>query len=63
MKEHTFHGTDVNGLMKIKGNNGYGVSIALANGDRTEAFCSGSGRYGSDFTVNPDMMFQAASFS
>ena len=58
-----FHGTDVNALLKIRGNRGYGVSLALAKGDKVETFCSGSGRFGQDFPVNPDMLFQAASIS
>ena len=58
-----FHGVDVNALVKIKGNKGYGVSLALAKGDRLETFCSGSGRFGQDFPANPDMLFQAASIS
>jgi CubicO group peptidase (beta-lactamase class C family) len=49
--------------MKIKGRKGYGVSLALAKGDALETFCSGSGRYGEVFPVNPDMLFQAASIS
>ena len=59
----TFHGVNVNDLMKIRGRKGYGVSLALAKGDSLETFCSGSGRYGEDFPVNPDMLFQAASIS
>ena len=62
MKE-LFHGTDVKELMKIKGRKGYGVSLALAKGDALETFCAGSGRFGEDFPVNPDMLFQAASIS
>ena len=58
-----FHGVDVNALVKIKGKKGYGVSLALAKGDRLETFCSGSGRFGQDFPANPDMLFQAASIS
>ena len=58
-----FYGVDVDGLLKIKGNKGYGVSIAAAKGGVIETYCSGSGRYGEDFTVNPDMIFQAASVS
>ena len=58
-----FHGADVNALLKIRGNRGYGVSLALAKGDGIETFCSGSGRFGQDFPVNPDMLFQAASIS
>ena len=62
MKE-LFHGTDVKEFMKIKGRKGYGVSLALAKGDALETFCAGSGRFGQDFPVNPDMLFQAASIS
>ena len=58
-----FHGVDVNGLLKIRGNKGYGVSLAIAKGDCTETFCSGSGRFGQDFPAGPDMPFQAASIS
>ena len=59
----SFHGTDVDALLKIRGKRGYGVSLALARGDGLETFCSGSGRYGQDFPVDPDMLFQAASIS
>ena len=58
-----FHGTDLNSLLKIRGRRGYGVSLALAKGGELETFCSGSGRFGQDFPVNPDMLFQAASIS
>ena len=58
-----FHGVDVNRLLKIQGRKGYGVSLALAKGEEFETFCSGSGRFGQDFPVNPDMLFQAASIS
>ena len=58
-----FHGVDVNQLLKIHGRKGYGVSLALAKGEELETFCSGSGRFGQDFPVNPDMLFQAASIS
>ena len=59
----TFHGVDVNEKLGIRGRRGYGVSIALARGDNIETFCSGSGRFGQDFPVNPDTRFQAASIS
>ncbi len=59
----TFHAVDVNKIMKIKGNKSYGVSLTLARGDARETFCSGSGRFGQDFPVNPDMLYQAASIS
>ena len=58
-----FHGVDVNQLLKIQGRKGYGVSLALAKGEELETFCAGSGRFGQDFPVNPDMLFQAASIS
>ena len=58
-----FHGVDVNALVRIKGKKDYGVSLALAKGDKLETFCSGSGRFGQDFPVNPEMLFQAASIS
>lgn len=63
MAENIFHGVNVNELLKIKGKKGYGVSLAFARGDSVETFCSGSGRFGVDFPVNPDMLFQAASIS
>ena len=59
----TFHGINVNDMLKIKGKRGYGVSIAIATGDDVETYCSGSGRFGQDFPVNPGMQFQAGSVS
>lgn len=59
----TFHDIDVDNLLKIKGKRDYGVSIAVAQGDDIETYCSGSGRFGQDFPVNPDMLFQAGSVS
>ncbi len=59
----TFHGVDVDALMKIKGKRGYGVSLALAKGDRLETYCAGSARFGQDAPVDPDTLFQAASIS
>lgn len=58
-----FHGVDVDGLLKIKGKRGYGVSLAVCKGDEIETYCSGSGRYRQDFPVNHDMLFQAGSVS
>ena len=58
-----FHSIDVNTLLRIKGNRGYGISLAVAKGNEIETYCSGSGRYGQDFPVNPDMLFQAGSVS
>ena len=59
----TFHGIDVNDSLGIRGRKGYGVSIAVSRGDKIETYCAGSGRYGQDFPVNPDMLFQAGSVS
>ncbi len=59
-----FYGVDVDKAMRIKGRKGYGVSIAVHDGDGDLlTYCSGSGRYGEDFPVNPDMLFQAGSVS
>lgn len=58
-----FYGIDVDRLLKIRGNRGYGISLAVAKGSEIETYCSGSGRYGQDFPVNPDMLFQAGSVS
>ena len=59
-----FYGVDVDKSMRIKGKKGYGVSIAVHDGEGGFAtYCAGSGRYGEDFPVNPDMLFQAGSVS
>ena len=59
-----FGGIDVVGRLGIKGKKGYGVSIAFADDDGDiVTYCAGSGRYGEDFRVNPDMLFQAGSVS
>ena len=59
-----FYGVDVDKVMGIKGRKGYGVSIAVCDSDGDlNTYCSGSGRYGGDFPVNPDMLFQAGSVS
>ena len=59
-----FYGVDVDRIMRIRGKKGYGVSIAVHDGDGDfNTYCSGSGRYGEDFPVNPDMLFQAGSVS
>ncbi|MCR4804650.1 MAG: GNAT family N-acetyltransferase [Clostridia bacterium] len=58
------YGVDVDKAMRIKGRKGYGVSIAFCNSDGDFlTYCAGSGRYGEDFPVNPDMLFQAGSVS
>lgn len=59
-----FYGVDVDKAMRIRGKKGYGVSMAVCDGDGDlVTYCSGSGRYGQDFPVNPDMLFQAGSVS
>ena len=59
-----FYGVNVDEPMHIKGKKGYGVSIAVCDGDGDLlTYCSGSGRYGENFPVNPDMLFQAGSVS
>ena len=59
-----FFGFDVDGPLSIKGKKGYGVSMAGSCEDGViNTYCSGSGRYGQDLPVNPDMIFQAGSVS
>ena len=58
-----FHGIDVDNLLNIKRKRGNGISLAIAKGEEIETYCSGSGRFGQDFPVNPDMLFQAGSVS
>ena len=59
-----FYGVDVDKAMRIRGRKGYGVSIAVSDDDGDlSTYCAGSGRYGQDFPVNPDMLFQAGSVS
>lgn len=60
----SFYGVDVDQAMRIRGKRGYGVSIAVQDGDGDFlTYCSGSGRHGQEFPVNPDMLFQAGSVS
>ena len=60
-------GVNVKERLRIQEKNGYGASLAIAERDgRYEGvmtYCAGSGRYGQDFPVNPDMLFQAGSVS
>ena len=58
-----FHGVNMEAQLNIKGSRGYGVSAAVACGDEVDTYCTGSGRFGRDFPVNPDMLFQAGSVS
>ena len=59
----TFDGIEVDRRLRIRGKHGYGVSIAISDGEDTATYCSGSGRFGRDFPVKPDMLFQAGSVS
>ena len=60
----SFYGVDVDKAMRLRGKKGYGVSVAVYDSDGDfNTYCSGSGRYGEDFPVNPDMLFQAGSVS
>ena len=58
-----FHGFNIGDLLKVKGKRGYGASMAIAQGSHIETFCIGSGRFGRNFPVTPDMIFQAGSVS
>ena len=58
-----WYGINVKERLRIKEKSGYGVSMALSDGEELETYCAGSGRFGQDFPVNPDMLFQAASVS
>ena len=59
----TFYGEDLDSMLKIQGRRGYGVSIAIGDGEGADTYCSGSRRFGEDCPVNPDTIFQAASIS
>ena len=63
MKQKVFHGVDIGSILEIQGMKRYGASIAVASGDSVETFCMGTGRFGKDFPVNPDMLIQAGSVS
>ena len=58
-----YYGMDVDTLLHIQGRHGYGVSMATYDGAEFITYCAGSGRFGQDFPVNPDMLFQAGSVS
>ena len=58
-----FFAIDMDRAMRIRGRQGYGVSMAISDGENLQTYCSGSGRFGRDFPVNPDMLFQAGSVS
>ena len=63
MEQKLFHGVDISSILGIRKTNRYGASIAVANGDSVETLCLGTGRFGKNFPVNPDMLFQAGSVS
>ncbi len=62
-----WYGVNVKERLRIKEQNGYGASLAITEKDGkyegVSTYCVGSGRFGQDFPVNPDMLFQAASVS
>ena len=58
-----FYGVNVNERLRVKSKKGYGVSIAVFDGEDLDTYCAGSGRFGQDFPVNPEMLFQAGSVS
>ena len=58
-----WYDVDVKERLQIKGKNGYGVSIAINDGEELQLYCAGSGRNGEEFPVNRDMLFQAGSVS
>ena len=63
MDQKLFHGVDIGSILGIRKIKRYGASIAVANGDSVETFCLGTGRFGKNFPVNSDMLFQAGSVS
>ena len=63
MEQKLFHGVDISSILGIRKIKRYGASIAVANGDSVETLCLGTGRFGKNFPVNPDMLFQAGSVS
>lgn len=58
-----WYDVDVKERLQINGKNGYGVSIAINDGEELQLYCAGSGRNGEEFPVNRDMLFQAGSVS
>ena len=56
-------GVNVDERLHIKGKRGCGLSMAVGADEDFLTYCSGSGRYGQDFPVKPDMLFQAGSVS
>ena len=59
-----YNGVNVDKALHIQGKKGCGVSMAILDSDGDFCtYCAGSGRFGEDFPVNPDMLFQAGSVS
>ena len=58
-----FYDVSVDHRLGIRGKHGYGVSIAVAEGEDLTTYCAGTGRFGQDFPVDPDTLFQAGSVS
>ena len=58
-----WYGVNVKERLRIRKNDAYGVSMAIFDGDELCTYCAGSGRYGQNFPVDPDMLFQAGSVS
>ena len=58
-----FDSIDIDTLLKRIQKRGYGISLAVSKDEETETYCFGSGRYGQDFPINPDTLFQAGSVS
>ena len=61
MSQKVFNNVD--SVLRIKKTGGYGVTAAIGEGNSIDTYCSGSGRFGQDYPVNPDMLFQAGSVS
>ena len=58
-----FYRVDVDRRLRISGKRGYGVSIAVFDGEDLDTYCAGSARSGQNFPVRPDTLFQAGSIS
>ena len=58
-----WYGINVKERLRIREKKGYGVSMAVSDGEDLQTYCAGNGRYGQDFPVTPDMLFQAGSVS
>ena len=56
--------TDIYTLLKAAQRQGFGVSAAYAGpGESVGTYTAGTGRYGQEYLVDPDMLFQAGSVS